>query len=113
MGKKDVSYLTWNLFLLASIVATDITKISFPAIIVGILAVIELIILFIIFFNMGNENVRKSVEKEFLDKWWKCLTECFMVFSAFYFGFNKIGCAWLMTFLLGFSISKIAKNHNA
>jgi hypothetical protein len=36
-----------------------------------------------------------------------------MVFSAFYFGFNKIGCAWLMTFLLGFSISKIAKNHNA
>jgi len=107
--KKELPYLVWNLFLFASIMASKLTGVSFPAVIVGIFAGMELAIWIVVLLSLGSKEVRDGVKRAIRVNVTSVIGESFMVFSAFYLGFVKIGCAWTMIALLVFSISASAR----
>ena len=107
--KGEASYFAWNAFLLASIILSKITGVQFPAIVVGIIAGVEIACWIVIIFLIGDKKLREVINKRKMVKGYLVFTEAAMVFAGFYLGFTKIGCAWLMIALLGFTIGIMAK----
>ena len=106
--KKEAAYIIWNLFLFGSLLTSYFTGVNFPYMIVGVLAGIELAVWFLVLACIGIKDVQEAINKCKMIRGWRIGFETFMCISAFYMGFVKIGCAWVMIALLAFAISSMA-----
>ena len=106
--KKQISYFTWNAFLLISIIMGNTLDIAFPVTIIGVLAGIELACWGIVLMAITNKTVRDNICEKDKFRWYKVVTESAMVVIAMYCGYKKIACAWAMIAMLYFSIIAMA-----
>lgn len=107
--KKEMSYLVWNGFLAASLIAAKLLGLHFPVVIVGWLAGIELAVWVLVCLFMGDKDIRASIRKTSPVKLWRVFVELANIAIAVFCGYKAIAGAWIMIAGLYFFITVSAE----